>query len=174
MKKSVLLLCLFMLRIQLSAQDNVVISESNAGFKVKNLGVNVKGQIRGMYGEVRLNQDSSFIRVALDVRAIRTGIRVRDKHLLEERFFHEKQYPIITFESQQITKNEKGYSAIGQLTIKDVTQEIEVPFQGEENEYTGSFSINRKEFNVDNDEFISRGIADMVHISVSIKIDPAL
>lgn len=160
--------------IQLIAQNNVVISQSNASFQVKNLGVVVKGQIRGMYGEMRLDQDSSFIDVALDIRAIRTGIKMRDRHLLEERFFHEKMYPKLTFESREITKHDDGYAVLGELTIKDVTQAIEVPFTREANTFEGTFSINRKDFNVDNDEFISRGIADTVDIVVSIKIDPSL
>ncbi len=174
MKKSVILIGLMVWGIQMLAQNNVVVSESKASFQVKNLGVLVKGQIRGMYGEMRLDQDSSFIQVALDIRAIRTGIKMRDRHLLEERFFHEKLYPTLTFQSNEISRQEDGYIASGDLTIKDVTQTIEVPFHRNDHNYEGTFSINRKDFHVDNDEFIAKGIADIVDIVIFIKIDPNL
>lgn len=174
MKKSIVLLCLMIWGIQLMAQNNVVVSQSKATFEVKNLGVLVKGQIRGLRGEVRLDQDSSFIQVALDIRAIRTGIKMRDEHLLEKRFFHKEMYPTLTFKSKEITHQEDGYTVLGDLTIKDVTQTIEVPFTKKATTYEGAFSLNRKDYHVDNDEFISRGIADTVNIVVTIKVDPEL
>ena len=174
MKRAFLIWGLILSGLPLIGQNNVTPSSSSASFRVKNLGLWVKGQIRGLYGEVRLEQDSSFIRVTLDTRAIRTGNKVRDRHLLEERFFDEALYPTLTFVSDSIATLEGGYVAYGQLTIKDVTQSIEVPFSGSNHEYTGAFTINRKEFHVDNGEFITKGIGDAVEVNVTIQIDPYL
>ena len=174
MKKFILWLCLIVTGMSLVAQNNVIVAESEATFVIENLGVDVEGRIRGMQGEVRLDQDSSFIDVALEVKAIRTGIRMRDQHLKEDRFLDQKQFPQLTFQSQKISKKADVYVALGQLTIKGVTREIEVSFQMQGELHIGSFSINRKDFNVDNDDFITRGIADAVNISVYIKIDPNL
>lgn len=173
MKKILILGCLLAVCLQVTAQNNINRSSSKATFKVKNLGVTVEGDIRGMYGEVRLNKDSSFVAATLDVRAIRTGIKLRDQHLQEPRFFDESKYPTITFQSSQISKSGMEYKAVGDLTIKDVTRTIEVAFHKEQDTFQGAFLINRKDFNVDNNEFITKGISDEVEVLIFITIDPS-
>ena len=175
MKELITVICLLLCSVEASSQQsNIVPSHSKAMFTVKNLGVKVKGEIRGMYGEMRLNQDSSFMQIMLDIRAIRTGIKLRDQHLREPRFFDEKMYPTMSFTSTVVSETTDGFVTTGVLKIKDVAREIEVPFVENDGNYTGAFSINRKDFNIDNDEFITKGIADEVEIYVTIKLDPAL
>ena len=78
---------------------------------------------------------------------INTKNSKRDTHLLQKDFFYAEKYPIITFKSSEITKNENGYTAKGGLNITGNSQTIEIPFKYENNRVTGSFTINRKDFN---------------------------
>ena len=153
------------------AQQSINRSKSKATFTVRNLGVKVDGSIRGMYGEVRLDPEhleESFIRAKLDVRAIRTGIELRDKHLMEERFFFKDKYPTLSFVSKDIREEGGQFIAKGQLTIRDVTKEVEVPFTREAGVYSGGFTINRKDYNVHNKDFLTKGISNEVNIQFTV------
>ena len=52
----------------------------------------------------------------------------RDEDLKSAGFFDVQKYPEITFKSTKIEKAKDGYVAVGNLTMKDVTKEIRVPF----------------------------------------------
>lgn len=168
----IILICTLVLFHQVSfAQSKINRSKSKADFQVINLGVKVKGSIRGMYGEFNLNETdptSSFVKAYLDVRAIRTGIKLRDEHLMEERFLHKEKYPKMSFVSTEITKDGNAFVATGNLTIRDVTKAEEISFINNNGTYQGTFSIDRKEYNVDNDDLLTKGIGDEITISFTV------
>ena len=64
----------------------------------------------------------------------------------------QKNIPTISFTSTSIKACRKGYTVSGQLTIKGVSKIISFPFtrlsKMMECFFTGSFAINRKDFNV--------------------------
>ena len=156
------------------AQSQIDRAESRAIFTIKNLGVKVEGQIRGMSGEVKIIDDKleeSYVNAVLEIRGIRTGIKQRDLHLMEERFFDKSKYPQLTFKSSSITKKEDNkYLMIGNLTIKDVTKKIEVDFVKTDGKYFGTFSINRKDYNVHNSDLLTKGISDQVSVKLEVKL----
>lgn len=52
----------------------------------------------------------------------------RDKDLKSAFWLDVENHPEITFKTKRIEKTESGYTAIGDLTIKGITNEIELPF----------------------------------------------
>ncbi|MFC1784657.1 YceI family protein [Candidatus Neomarinimicrobiota bacterium] len=136
--------------------QTIDIDKSFVKFKVRNMGIrNVYGTITGMSGTVNFdiqNLDSAIFDVAVKVNTIDTNSKKRDAHLKNEDFFKTDKWPTIRFKSKTIHKQEDIYSVIGDLTIKDVTKEIQVPFKIDENDktiiFTGGDVVNRLDYNV--------------------------
>ena len=62
-----------------------------------------------------------------DVNSINTGVETRNDHLKSEEFFDAENYPYITYVSKSLTKvRGSKYKLTGDLTIKDITKELEL------------------------------------------------
>jgi len=73
--------------------------------------------------------DNSSIDVQIEVSSINTKNERRDNHLQSEDFFNAEKWPDITFKSDNIRKTgDNSFVAEGQITIKDVTRDFELPF----------------------------------------------
>lgn len=152
MKKKILLAILF---TALFGQT-IDADKSFVKFKVRNIGIRyVHGTITDMQGTVKFdsqNPDSSYFDVTVDLNTINTDDKKRDAHLKNEDFFETDKWPTINFKSLQITDQDSIYSVMGNLTIKDVTKRIVVPFTIIETDstitYAGSGVVNRLDYNV--------------------------
>ena len=125
-------------------------------FKVRNMGIRyVKGTITGMFGTVKFDStqpDSAIFDVSVNVNTINTNDKKRDAHLINEDFFETDKWPTISFKSIQITYQDSVYAVTGDLTIKDVTKKVIVPFKIVETDSTITFIggeiVNRIDYNV--------------------------
>ena len=142
----------------LSAQEYKPVDDSSSvGFGIKNFGVTVSGTVKGLKGNIHYepgNLATAAVSVSVDARTINTGIDMRDNHLKKDDFFYVDSFPTITFKSTKVTpSNKDGYLFIfGDLRIKGVTKPVSFPFQatpnGEGYTFTGTFTINRRDFEV--------------------------
>jgi polyisoprenoid-binding protein YceI len=90
--------------------------------------------------------------------SVNTDNATRDKHLNTPDFFDTAKYPEIKFQSTSIRKvGGDKYVAVGNLTIKDVTKQVEIPFtlaagRGAKGEprlgVEGTLGINRFDYHV--------------------------
>ena len=71
---------------------------------------------------------TSNLTVSIKAASLNTGNEMRDERLLGEEFFDVKNNPLITFEANEINKNDTSYVAIGELTLLKSTNPIELPF----------------------------------------------
>ena len=124
-------------------------------FAIKNFGINTNGEFKGLKGIIKWdasNPSASVFNVTVDANTINTDIDMRDSHLKKEEYFDASKYPTINFVSTSITGDQNGYTLSGHLTIKGITKDISFPFtvthQNDGTVFTGTFSINRKDFNV--------------------------
>jgi polyisoprenoid-binding protein YceI len=103
---------------------------SSVGFEVKHLMIStVRGHFKRYEGTLEAAEDYHDSRVwgSVDVASIDTNNIDRDQHLLSPDFFDAEHYPQITFESTEIEHIVLGtYRVTGDLTIKDVTREVQV------------------------------------------------
>jgi polyisoprenoid-binding protein YceI len=84
---------------------------------------------------------SAMIDFTVDVNSINTENEDRDKHLRSDDFFNAEDFPQMSFKSKEMKKvGEKNYKLIGDLTIRDVTKEVEfdVKFNGMVNDPWGN------------------------------------
>jgi polyisoprenoid-binding protein YceI len=147
---------------------------SSIQFKIKNFGIAVSGTLKGLKGTIQFDPQKPGVcsfSVSVDAATVNTGIEMRDNHLKQDDYLSVVQYPLFSFTSTKVTASTKeGYLYVfGNLTIKDVTKPISFPFQvlpgGKGYVFTGSFSINRKDFGVGGS---SISMNDMVNIELKV------
>jgi len=105
------------------------------------------------------------------VKSVNTNNAKRDLHLLSGEFFDEKKYPKMTFKSTVIKHLEGNqYTASGTMTIKDVSQEVTVPFtyfgskpnpfnpKQLEAGFEAHMTIDRLSYHVGDGEFLKMGV----------------
>ncbi|PWN02417.1 polyisoprenoid-binding protein [Nocardioides silvaticus] len=122
----------------------------------------VRGAFTAFEGRAAIaGDDLSGSRVALTIQAasIDTRNAQRDEHLRSNDFLAMDQFPTITFVSTEVRRSGPTTVAItGDLTIKDVTRSVTVPFEfgGAATDpdgdfrigFEGSVVINRKDFGI--------------------------
>ena len=88
---------------------------------------------------------------AFDVNGAVTGVDERDEILRAEEWMNVEAYPGAAFEVTAVTRlGPNSYRAEGDLTLKGVTRALAFPFTLNlvENTATGSFTIDRRDFNI--------------------------
>src|SRR3954453_11837102 len=122
----------------------------------------VRGSFDEFQGTATIDGDNtanSSVRVTIDAASIDTRNADRDAHLRTNDCLAQDQYPQITFASTDIRQvDETTFEVTGDLTIKDVTNRITVPFEFEGaakdpfgNQrigFDGSVTISRKDYGI--------------------------
>lgn len=154
-------------------QYHPLASESSVHFTIHNFGFKVSGSLAAPEGDILFNPDDlakSYFQVTIKSESIFTDNNSRDEHLREEGYFDVKNYPLIRFVSSSIRATGKSgaYEAIGTLTIKSKSKEIQLPFQAEKSGagwlFTGGFKMNRRDYNVGGSSTLSN------ELTVEIKV----
>ncbi len=142
-------------------------------FKIKNAGFTVDGSFSDVNAEIDFdpkNLEKSVLRGSVGVASITTGIDMRDRDLLARKYFYAEKYPRIRMVSKKFKSLGKDrFTGTFDLTIRDVTKEIEVPFthsRKENNEvFKGEFSVDRRDFGVGSNSII---LSDNVRIFIEV------
>lgn len=108
-------------------------NHSRVGFAVRHMGVaTVRGEFREFEGHLLLNTEDitqSTAQVVIQTATIDTGNERRDNHLRSDDFFNAERFPTITFDGRRVEQTGDGYALVGDLTIRDVTKEVRIPFE---------------------------------------------
>ena len=133
-------------------------SHSEVGFTTRHAMVTkVRGSFSDVEGTVVLDEDANLISVTATVQmaSIDTRSADRDAHLRSGDFFDVENFPTMTFVSKSVAVGGEGFTVIGDLTIKGVTQEVTMdveatgvatdPFGNERAGFSTEFEINRKD-----------------------------
>jgi len=156
-------------------------------FFVKHILAKVPGKFDAFSGTVRFdpqNLHGSVIDVKVDMASVNTGITQRDDHLRSPDFFDAAKYPAMRFVSRAITATGGGhYVAEGDLTIKDVTKQVQLPFtflgsktspleQGKQvSGFEARFSVNMLDYHVSDGKFQKMGaLGETVDIILNMEM----
>jgi polyisoprenoid-binding protein YceI len=135
-------------------------AHSSANFSVKHMAINtVHGRFSKVSGVIAFDEahpENSKVVADIEVPSVSTDNDMRDKHLKSADFFDAEKYPKIHFESTQIEKRGDQWVAIGNLTMKDVTKQVELPFdlakgkmgKQERLGITAETKLNRQDYHV--------------------------
>lgn len=155
MKKSILLI-IFFLSAGIVFAQKLTITKSAITFQIKNLGVNTGGSFSGFKGDIQFDPahlESSSITATIETNTINTDNDSRDEHLKSDDYFDVAKYPKITMKSVSFKhKSGDNYAGTFNLTIKDKTNSIELPFtcteSGNTAVFKGSFKIKRSDYGI--------------------------
>ena len=107
-------------------------SHSAINFTISHFFTPVDGTFEDYDTTVMFNPDdleNSMIDVTIPVSSINTRNDRRDDHLQSEDFFNAEQWSNISFVSNSIeSRGDNQFVAIGEMTIRDVTRDFELPF----------------------------------------------
>lgn len=162
-------------------------THSEVQFKVKHLVIStVTGSFGSFDGEIEADSadfENATATFTADVDSITTNNEDRDQHLKSDDFFNAKEYPQLKFESKNFEKVGEGeYTVTGDLTIRDVTKEIELdvvhggtvgdPYGNTKAGFEVTGSINRKEFGLTWDAVTEAGnvvVADKIKLQLNVQ-----
>ena len=147
---------------QLTGTYDIDASHSSLEFATKHAMVTtVRGRFADFEGTLHLdgaNPESSRAEVRIKVDSLDSRSEQRDTHLRSADFFDVETYPEITFKSTRAARGRKDdeYVLWGDLTIKDVTREVELnltfagtsvdPWGGTRVGFEGVTTVNRKDW----------------------------
>ncbi len=159
---------------------------SHVAFTAKHLMIsNVEGRFQDFAGTVSFDPKDltkSSVKVTIQTASVNTDNSARDSDLHGSELLDVAKFPTMTFASTRVEKTADGYALIGNLTIKDVTKEVRIPFSinGPINDpwgmsrlaAEGATTIDRRDFHVTYNNRAKDGTAivgDIIRISLSIE-----
>lgn len=156
MKKYLALISLLFTAVTAFSQAKHTVTKASVTFQIKNLGVNTAGTFSGFKGELQLDPahpEVSRIDASIEVKTINTGSQTRDEHLKGDSYFDAEKYPLITMKSVAFKhKSGNSYTGTFNLTIKDKTSPVELPFTYTETANTATFkgtlNIKRSDYGI--------------------------
>lgn len=163
-------------------------SHSAINFSVKHFFTPVNGAFNDYDATIAFdpeNLQESHIDVTIHVNSVDTKNQRRDNHLKTDDFFGAETWPDITFKSSRIEKTgDNEFVAYGQLTIKEVAKEIELPFtllgimehpRREGTKIAGitaTTTINRTEYEVGTGDWASNAVVgDNVSVEIQLELN---
>ena len=157
------------------AQVKSTVTKSAVTFKIKNLGINTTGNFSGLQATIQFKPTdlaNSSIEGSVDAGSINTENSMRDSHLKGADYFDVATYPKITLKSVSFKQKSSGnYIGSFNVTIKDKTKLIDVPFtyaeSGSTAVFNGSFTINRADFGIGSKNMV---LSDEATVTVSAQI----
>jgi polyisoprenoid-binding protein YceI len=157
---------------------SIIKKSTEIEFKIDDkLGTERTGYFDAPFGTVVFNKndlEKSRFDVKININSLYTNNSLRDKDLLSSHFFEASKYPTMSFISKKIISNSGGYLVTGNLTIKDKTREITIPFKFIDNAIGGNFisefKIKRLDYNVGT---VNEIIGNDVRIKVKLAVNKA-
>ncbi len=163
-------------------------SHSKLGFAISHFGISeTEGRFTLFEGTI-LSDKADFsdaeVEFDIDVASINTEYESRDEHLKSSEFFDTVRFPFIHFKSKSlIPSGENRYLLSGNLTIRDITREVnlEVQYRGTVADPFGNtkagFRVNgdieRNQFGLNWNGLLSGGgvlVGNTVHLSINIEL----
>ncbi len=158
-------------------------------FKIRHLMVSwVKGVFTDFDGAVIIDEDDiskSSVNITVAVDSIDTNNKKRDDHLRSPDFFDVAKYPTMAFVSKKVVAaNGAPTKIIGDLTIRDVTREVELtvedfsqaikdPWGNIRRGASATAKINRRDYGLTWNKVLEAGgvvVGDEVHISLEVEM----
>jgi len=161
-------------------------SHTYIGFNARHMMVTtVKGRFNQFTGYILLDTQDitrSTAQVEVDVASVDTENQRRDDDLRSERFFNAAAYPKIVFEGTRVERTADGTALVGNLTIRDVTKEVRIPFEligpldsGNNQQRLGveaTLRLNRQDYGVSFNRVLETGgvlVSDEVRLELNVE-----
>lgn len=121
------------------------------GYSIKFDGGDPSGQFSDLKGTLIFDPaDLAHAKfdVTVDASTINTGNGMMNTHAKGADWFDVQRYPFIRFTSESFEKTAAGYSVKGTLDMHGVQKPVVIPFTFTNNIFTGEFTVNRLDYNI--------------------------
>ncbi|MEO8577624.1 MAG: YceI family protein [Gemmatimonadales bacterium] len=167
-------------------------AHTSVEFAVKHLMIStVKGRFAEVTGQLKgdiTNPNSFELDVTIDTASVDTRQAQRDAHLRSPDFFDAEQWPSIRFVGTRIEGNVAAeFSLFGDITIRDVTREIELrvtnegsvvdPWGGSRVGFSAKTKLDRRDFGLVYNQALEAGgfvVGDEIKISIDAEFTAVL
>lgn len=168
---------------------NVDPTHAEVGFAVRHMMIaTVRGRFGAVTGTVTVDEKNpakSKVDVSIDARSIDTRQEMRDNHLRSPDFFDVDRFPNLHFVSKRIEGDPRNgeFRVIGDLTIRDVTREVELkatlegetkdPWGNERAGVSATGKLNRTDFGLHWNQALETGgvvVGDEVKLSIDVEL----
>jgi polyisoprenoid-binding protein YceI len=156
---------------------------SSATFKVKHMLVStVVGRFSDVSGTITYNEkdpSKSSVTATIKTASVNTDNGSRDGDL-KNNYFEVQKYPEMTFKSTKVEKRGDQWVASGPLTIKDVTKNVEIPFEltiaemprgGKGLGASATFKVNRNDYHVAKSSVVDNGATVGNDITIELNVE---
>lgn len=158
----------------LAAEWNVASPDSYIGFVAAYDDIPFEARFRSFEAEIEFSADdldSASFDVHIETDSLDSNSPDRDSGMKEQEWFATGKFPAARFQATRFERiSDKQYQAIGQLTVKDVSRTIEVPFtweqSGDEATLTAETRLKRGDFNIGTGEWAED---DIIGFDVVVK-----
>ncbi len=163
-------------------------AHTRANFSVRHMMISwVHGNFDKIEGEIDFDPakpEATRVDVKIAADSINTGDGQRDAHLKSPDFLNVEKYPYLTFKSKGVKVLDESHARlIGDLTIRDITREVELeveyagmvksPWGSTSAGFTATTQINRKDWNLTWNVALETGgvlVGDMVKITIELEL----
>ena len=189
--KRLLVITLLVILPQLAMADTWKIDQAHTTveFKIRHLMVSwVKGVFTDVEGTVDIDEADlakSSTKVRIGTASVDTNNQKRDDHLRSPDFFNAAKFPAMTFVSKQVeVANGQPVKIVGDLTILDVTREVELevedfsqtitdPWGNTRRGASAATKISRSDYGLTWNKALEAGgvvVGDEVRISLEVEL----
>ena len=162
-------------------------AHSGIYFGIQHIYSETRGYFEEFEGDIYFSPDDlagSRFDFTVNVKSVNTSNSKRDGHLNSGDFFDTKKYPRMTFKSSAVRHvQDNRYVVEGQMTVKDVTKTVAVPFtllgvtthpfdkQSEVAGFEARLTIDRLAYNVGGGKFYDMGVVGKeVDVLISLEV----
>jgi len=145
-------------------------------YVVKFEGKGAKGTFSELEGTIDFdpaNLSASSMNVSVAVATIETGNNKKNEHARSEKWFNAAEFPKIKFASTSFDQSGSNYKVTGNLEIRGITKEVEIPFtfseQNGEGLFEGAVTVNRKDFGIEGPWF-SFTVAEELLVGLKVPV----
>jgi polyisoprenoid-binding protein YceI len=162
-------------------------AKSSIGFTGRQMGVPSKGRFKSFTAAVKFDPGDlggSAVEVTVDAASADAGNPDIDKELKQPKWFDVARFPTVRFVTTGFRAKEaagkSNYEATARLTIRDVTEDVVLPFKLEIGpdpadpgqlvaRMTGALTISRTKFGVGRDEWRdTKIVGDEVDLTIDV------
>ncbi len=168
------------------ARWNVDPEHSTIEFRVTHMVVSkTTGRFMDYAGFIDMDAEAGTVKAieaTIKTGSVNTNHDKRDDHLRNADFLDVKQYPTMTFKMKSYTNTAEGYTAVGDLTLREVTKEIILsgryngatkdPWGNTRAGFSAEGKLNRKDFGLVWNKTLDSGglvVGDEVQIRLDIE-----
>ncbi len=149
MRKIVIVIFVFAFQSYLLGQEYRKIASASINF------VFVEKDVEGSFEDFSSTStidletiENSNFSGSVTTESIKTGNFLRDWSLRGDKYFNADEFPKITFKSNKVTKEQALILVDGILTIKGISNPIQIRFKKEKNQLIGSTALFSSDYDI--------------------------